>query len=51
MVYQTFIQWILECGNRQREKNGLPPLTPTEAKQIWADVYAKVTNQPMLNRE
>ena len=45
MLYQIIITWILESGNAQRKKRGLPPLTPTEAKEIYKKFHEMVIKE------
>jgi len=42
MIYQIIIDWILTVGNLQRDRRGLEPLTPTQAKKIFKAFHAMV---------
>jgi hypothetical protein len=50
-MYQQFVTWILEIANSQRELNGLPPLTPTEAKLLWKQFHTQVTTKQVPKLE
>ena len=47
MIYQSVIAWMLLSGNEQRKRNGLEPITPTQAKDIWKDLHTQVTKLPV----